>query len=424
MGKTNITAPRGMYDLLPDDIRRWQYLEDIGRQLFRRYGYHEVRTPLVEETQLFARGIGESTDIVTKEMYTFADRKGRSLSLRPEGTASIVRAYVEHKLYTQRPFAKFYYIGPMFRYERPQAGRNRQFYQMGAEAIGSASPLVDFEIIHLSYSFFAKLNFREFVLIINSLGCSKDRPRFAEALRAYYADKAPMLCDDCRKRLDRSPLRLLDCGVENCKGLAAAAPTTQQYLCGDCAQHLETLQALLEEANLKYRLDRRLVRGLDYYTRTVFEIQHPALGARSAICGGGRYDNLVEEIGGPPTPAAGFSIGLEAALVALQGENIEVPPEARPDAFICSVGEQAVREAALLAIQLREAGFFVEFDYEGRSLKAQMKLANKLGARFAFILAEKELAEHSARLKDMSTGEESVVPLGEVRHKLSEANRQ
>ncbi|GAB4345741.1 MAG: histidine--tRNA ligase [Candidatus Abyssubacteria bacterium] len=423
MGKTNIIAPRGMYDLLPDDIRRWRYLEDTGRELFQRYGYREIRTPLVEETQLFARGIGESTDIVTKEMYTFPDRKGRSLTLRPEGTASIVRAYVEHKLYTQRPFAKFYYVGPMFRYERPQAGRNRQFFQMGAEAIGSASPLVDFEIIHLAYSFFAILNFKEFSLILNSLGCSKDRPRFAEALRSYYADKGPMLCDDCRKRLDRSPLRLLDCGMENCKKLAVAAPTTQQYLCLECAQHFETLQSLLEEAKVKYQLDRHLVRGLDYYTRTVFEIQHPALGARSAICGGGRYDNLVEEIGGPPTPAAGFSIGIEATLLAMEKENIEVPPQPQPDAFICSVGEQAVRKAVLMAIQLREAGFFIELDFEGRSLKAQMKLANKLAARFAIILAEKELAEHSARLKDMSSGEESVVPLREVANKISKAQQ-
>ncbi|NQU07881.1 MAG: histidine--tRNA ligase, partial [Candidatus Abyssubacteria bacterium] len=339
--KTNITAPRGMYDLLPDDIPLWHHLETTARELFRRHGYSEIRTPILEETRLFARGIGESTDIVTKEMYTFADRKGRSFTLRPEGTASIVRAYVEHKLYAQRTLTKLYYLGPMFRYERPQAGRNRQFYQIGAEAIGSSSPLVDLEVIDIAYSFFKKLGFTGLTLTLNSLGCSEDRPRFAEALRKHFGDKAPMLCPDCRERLEKNPLRVLDCKVENCKSLAAGAPTTQQHLCEKCADHLDALRELLQRAGIEHTLDPRLVRGLDYYTRTVFEIHHSALGARSAVCGGGRYDNLVEQIGGPPTPAAGFSLGMEATIIAMEKEGLHTPHEPSPLGFICSIGDTA-----------------------------------------------------------------------------------
>lgn len=408
-----------MYDLLPESILQWHLLEETARKLFHRYGYSEIRTPIVEDTQLFARGIGESTDIVTKEMYTFSDRKGRSLTLRPEGTASIVRAYVENKLHARRPFSKLYYLGPMFRYERPQAGRNRQFYQIGAEVIGSSSPLVDFEIIKVSHSFFRELGFKKLILVLNSLGCSDDRPRFAEALRTYFSDKLPMLCSDCRKRLDKNPLRVLDCGVENCKKLAAGAPTTLEHLCGECESHLGVLRELLGRADVEYALDPHLVRGLDYYTRTVFEIQHPALGARSAVCGGGRYDNLVEEMGGPPTPAAGFSLGIEATLVAMERERLQSPHAPAPAAFICSVGERASFEAALMAVRLRDAGLWVEFDYEGRSLKAQMKLANKAGARFAVILGEEELAKESVLVREMATGEESVVPLDALPSKLA-----
>ena len=416
--KTNITAPRGMYDLLPDDIPLWRHLETTARELFRRHGYSEIRTPILEETRLFARGIGESTDIVTKEMYTFADRKGRSFTLRPEGTASIVRAYVEHKLYAQRALTKLYYLGPMFRYERPQAGRNRQFYQIGAEAIGSSSPLVDLEIIDIAYSFFKKLGFTGLTLTLNSLGCSEDRPRFAEALRKHFGDKAPMLCPDCRERLEKNPLRILDCKVENCKRLAAGAPTTQQHLCEKCADHLDALRGLLQRAGIEYTLDPRLVRGLDYYTRTVFEIHHSALGARSAVCGGGRYDNLVEQVGGPPAPAAGFSLGIEATIIAMEKEGLHAPHEPSPLAFICSIGETASLEAGLLAAKLRDSGLSVELDYEGRSLKAQMKLANRLGVRYALILGDEELAQNSARVREMATGEETLVPMADLPSRL------
>ncbi len=408
-----------MYDLLPDSIRQWHHLEETARNLFQRYGYFEIRTPILEETQLFARGIGESTDIVTKEMYTFADRKQRSLTMRPEGTASIVRAYVEHKLYATQPTSKFYYVGPMFRYERPQTGRNRQFYQIGAEAFGSASPGVDFEIIGMASSYFNKLGFQKLILLLNSLGCPNDRPLFAEALRAYFKDKLPMLCPDCRERLEKNPLRVLDCKVETCKALAAGAPTMNQFLCEECKKHFQALQEMLNRAGIEYVVDPHLVRGLDYYTRTVFEIQHPALGARSAVCGGGRYDNLVEEIGGPPTPAIGFSLGMEATIIAMEREQLQAQPEPFPDAFICSIGERAAMEAALLASKLREGGLYVEVDYEGRSLKAQMKQANKLGARFAIIIGEEELAAESARLREMATGEETVVSLRKLPARLA-----
>jgi histidyl-tRNA synthetase len=307
----------------------------------------------------------------------------------------------------------------MFRYERPQAGRNRQFFQIGAEAFGSASALLDFELISLAQSFFSALGFKNLELILNSLGCSNDRPAYANALRAYFSDKLPLLCPDCVERLEKNPLRVLDCKVENCKHLAAGAPTMQEHLCADCINHLNSLRKLLDRAGISYVLDPRLVRGLDYYTRTVFEFQHPALLARNAICGGGRYDNLVEEIGGPPTPAAGFSIGVEATLVAMEKEDLATPTEAAPEAFICSVGEPALLEAALLASRLRDAGIKVELDYEGRSLKAQMKLANKLGVRFAIILGEEELARESARMREMATGEESVVALRKIPARLA-----
>jgi histidyl-tRNA synthetase len=400
-----------MYDLLPDDIRQWHFLETTARNLFHRYGYSEIRTPIMEETQLFARGIGESTDIVTKEMYTFTDRKGRNLTLRPEGTASIVRAFVEHKLHARKSFSKLYYIGPMFRYERPQAGRNRQFYQFGAEAIGTSSTMVDFEIIEMAFSFFTEIGLKELNLMVNSLGCSEDRPKYAESLRGYFNDKLPMLCPDCRKRLDRNPLRVLDCKVENCKKLAAGAPTTQQQLCEECEHHFDILCRLLKKSNIRYTVDPRLVRGLDYYTRTVFEIHHTALGARSAICGGGRYDKLVEEIGGPPMPATGFSLGVEATIIAMEKEKVQAPPPPTPDAFLCPIGEKACIEAALLAARLRNAGLYVELDYEGRSLKSQMKLANKFDAKFAIILGDEELAQESARIRDMNTGNESLVSI-------------
>ncbi len=407
-----------MYDLLPDSIGRWRHLEDTARRLFERYGYSEIRTPLVEETHLFTRGIGETTDIVTKEMYTFTDRKNRSLTLRPEGTASVVRAYVEHKLHARQPFSKYYYIGPMFRYERPQTGRNRQFHQIGAEAIGSASPLVDFEIIEMSHTFFRTMGFQKLHLSLNSLGCADDRPAYAEALRTYFRDKASMLCPDCRERAQKNPLRILDCKVENCKKLAVGSPTTQQSLCDACKVHLDMLLDLLKHSGIDCVLDPHLVRGLDYYTRTVFEIQHPALGGRNAVCGGGRYDDLVEQIGGPPTPATGFSLGIEATIVAMEKENLPAPPARTPDAFICSVGEEASREAALLAARLRNAGLFAEMDYGGRSLKAQMKLANKLNARYVVILAEEELAQGAARIRNMTSGQESIVTFEDLPSQL------
>jgi histidyl-tRNA synthetase len=411
-----------MYDILPDEVWRWQHLETTARELFRTHGYSEIRTPILEETQLFARGIGESTDIVTKEMYTFADRKGRSFTLRPEGTASIVRAFVEHKLHARQPLSKLYYIGSMFRYERPQAGRNRQFFQIGAEAIGSNSPIIDFEIIELAYSFFGTLGFKSLELGLNSLGCAKDRKAYGSILREFFEDKRSMLCGDCRERLEKNPLRVLDCKVENCQKLAASAPTTKQHLCEECIVHLDTVCDLLERAGIKHTIDPRLVRGLDYYTRTVFEIHHAALGARSAICGGGRYDNLVEQIGGPPTPATGFSIGIEATLLAMEKEGAPAPEEPAPDAYICSIGREASFEAARLATELRRENLSIELDYEGRSLKAQMKQANKLGARFALILGDDELARNSARARDMSTGEEETIPTTALVKKLKMAN--
>ena len=394
-------APRGTKDILPDAVGAWTYVENVIRDICARYGYHEIRTPIFEHTELFQRGIGDGTDVVDKEMYTFTDRGDRSLTLRPENTASAVRAYLQNKLYADGGLQKLFYVGSMFRYDRPQAGRMREFHQFGVEAIGGESPAVDAEAILLAYDFLTALGLKGLTLKLNSVGCPTCRPVYRERLQAYFKEHLSTLCDDCQSRYTERPMRILDCKVDADKPFMVGAPAITDCLCAECAEHFLAVQSHLTNAGVTYELDTRLVRGLDYYTRTAFEIAYPPLGAQSAVAGGGRYDGLVEELGGNPTPAVGFAAGLERVLLALEQQNLlpESPPAA--DVFFIVLGDAAATAAFPLLHDLRQGGVRALMDYGGRSMKAQMKQANKSGARYAVILGEDELAQGTAVVRDM-----------------------
>jgi histidyl-tRNA synthetase len=403
-------APRGTQDILPDESWKWNRLERVFRQTAERYGYREIRTPVFEETELFTRGIGDSTDIVRKEMYTFEDRKGRSLTLRPEGTAGVVRSFIEHSMGRSARVTKLYYFCPMFRYERPQAGRYRQFWQWGLEAIGSGSPAVDAEIIGFSVRIFERLGLEGVGARLNSAGCPVCTPAYNELLRKELAPKLEGFCDDCRERYERNPRRMFDCKNERCLELLADAPSILDALCDECAEHFAAVREHLTRAGVSFEVDPSLARGLDYYTRTVFEVHHEALGAQSALCGGGRYDGLVEELGGPATPACGVSAGVERVISALESVGVFDEGAPGPDVYIIAVGDDAELAAAELAAELRDT-VSVERDYRSRSMKAQMKEAGKLGARRVVILAEQEMERGAAEVKDMDSGEQTSVPL-------------
>ncbi|WP_301859824.1 histidine--tRNA ligase [uncultured Megasphaera sp.] len=406
-----ITAPRGTQDFLPEQTADWQILEAKIRHICSLYGFGEIRTPLFESTELFLRGIGETTDVVTKEMYTFTDRGGRSMTLRPENTASVVRAFLEHKLYGEPKVHKFYYMGPMFRHDRPQAGRYRQFNQFGVEEIGSKDPAVDAEIIAMAFQLFRELGLTDLVLHLNSVGCPKCRPVYRQKLLDFFADKKDQLCDDCKARLEKNPLRVLDCKEESCRKAAIGVPELTDNLCDDCKEHFAKVQEYLTAVGIPFVLDPRLVRGLDYYTNTAFEIMYAPLGAQSTVCGGGRYDGLIEEVGGPSTPGIGFAIGMERLLLTLKEQGLLPPvPKNRP-VFIVALGDQAKTEAFRLQQQLRENDIYAEIDLMGRSMKGQMKSANKLDADFTVIIGEEELASGQAQVRNMETKEQVSVPL-------------
>lgn len=411
-------APRGTKDILPERIGQWRYVEGKIREICARYGFSEIRTPMFEHTELFQRGIGDTTDVVEKEMYTFTDRGGRSLTLRPENTASAVRAYLENKLYAEQPVTKLFYIGSMFRFDRPQKGRFREFHQFGVEVLGEQSPLVDAEVIILAVQFLESLGLHDLVLHLNSIGDPACRSRYRARLQDFFRDKWGDLCEDCRERFERNPMRLLDCKNAACQALSQGAPQITDCLSDECQAHFEKVQAYLTAAGISFVLAPRLVRGLDYYTRTAFEIQYAPLGAQSAIAGGGRYDGLVEEIGGVPTPGIGFAVGLERVMVALEMQGIGVPEEAQTDAFLVALGEVAQQAMFPLLIAMRDKGLRVCMDYAGRSLKSQMRAADKLRARFAFLLGETELAEQCGILRDMKTSEQRRVPLPDIIHTL------
>ena len=411
-------APRGTKDILPDSVGDWNYVEGEIRELCRRFGYSEIRTPIFEHTELFQRGIGEGTDVVDKEMYTFTDRGDRSITLRPENTASAVRAYLQNKLYAESNLVKLFYIGSMFRYDRPQAGRMREFHQFGVEALGEANPAVDAEVILLAMSLLEGLGLKDLELSINSVGCPKCRSKYRTMLQDFFRDKLDDLCEDCRSRFDRSPLRILDCKKDSDKPYMADAPKITDCLCDECSDHFAKLKEHLANAGISFQHDPRLVRGLDYYTTTAFEIKYPPLGAQSAVAGGGRYDGLIEEMGGSPTPAVGFATGLERLLLALESQNLLPEKNRSVDAYVVALGEAAQSEGFKLLNNLRKAGLSAAMDFAGRSMKAQMKQANKLGARYALILGDDEIAEGVVMLRSMSDSQQEKVALAEVIGKI------
>ena len=406
-----INGPRGTKDILPDTVAQWTHVEKVIRELCARYGYHEIRTPIFEHTELFLRGIGETTDVVEKEMYTFTDRGERSLTLRPENTASVVRSYLQNKLYAADALVKLFYIGSMFRYDRPQAGRYREFHQFGVEALGEENPAVDAEIIVLAVEFLRALGLQELKLHLNSVGCPKCRPVYREKLQEFFRPHLEELCTDCRSRFERNPLRLLDCKHEHCHALAEGAPRITDCLCDECRVHFTEVQSYLTAAGIPFELDANLVRGLDYYTKTAFEVKYTPLGAQSAVAGGGRYDGLVEEVGGPPTPGIGFAVGLERVLLALEKQELLPEEPEAVDVFVVALGEAAQIPAFKLLHELRAAKLSAAMDFAGRSMKAQMKQANKKNARFVAILGEDEVKEASALLKDMKTSEQKKLAL-------------
>jgi len=411
-------APRGTRDILPDEASRWEFLENSFRERCRLYGFQEIRTPIFEHTELFVRSVGESSDIVSKEMYTFHDRSGRSLTLRPEGTAAVVRAYLENGLHEKPHPVKLYYFGPMFRYDRPQAGRYRQFHQFGLELFGSPQPSADVEIMALSYDMLRSLPLPEFRLELNSVGCRECRPGYRERLREYLRFREEELCPDCSRRYRENPLRVLDCKKPECKDLSAGAPLLTQSLCPQCAGHLARVRELLERLELPYVLNPRLVRGLDYYTRTAFEFVAPELGAQASLGGGGRYDALVEECGGPPTPGVGVAFGLERIiLLADWKERLEAGPA---PVFLAVAGEGLEEEALLLAREIRRLGVPAEVELGGRSLKSQMKYAGKKGFARVIIIGSRELEQDRFLWRDMVDGSQVLVTREELRQRLLE----
>jgi histidyl-tRNA synthetase len=405
-----IKAVKGTRDLLPPATEVWNRVEEAARAVFRTYNYHEIRTPILEETQLFARGVGEETDIVTKEMYTFEDRDGTSLTLRPENTASVIRAFIEHRL-DQRPgVQKLYYIGPMFRRERPQKGRYRQFYQIGAEAIGSESPMVDAEVITMVIEILRRAGLNGFELLVNSVGDANCRPQYIDRLREELRAVAPSLCGDCQRRADSNPLRVLDCKVEADQAIIGKLPTIVEHLCDACREHFEAVKQYLCDLGIAYEVRPRLVRGLDYYMRTTFEVVHGSLGAQNSVLGGGRYDGLAESLGSKiHSPGIGFSIGEDRLVMSVE----DTQPAASLDILIAPLGEPALRHAAVMALALRNSGASVELATEGK-LKRVMELADKLGARFTLIVGENEMAAGRYALKNMSTGVQRELTLEEI----------
>lgn len=406
------SAPKGTHDILPPDTELWQETEATARELFKSYGYNEIRTPLFENTEIFIRSIGENTDIVEKEMYTFRDKADRSITLRPEGTASVVRCYIEHNLYNLPPPQKFFYTGPMFRYERPQKGRFRQFHQIGVEALGEAQPSLDAEMIALLSSFLKKIQLNGVNFEINSIGCEKCRPGYKSALTIFFEQKQGGFCPDCQRRYVSNPLRILDCKVSKCIELRQGAPIIPDYLCSDCKNHFNELSDRLEYLGIPFIVNPELVRGLDYYTKTTFEATSSHLGAQKAVAAGGRYDRLVEEFGGPPTPAIGFAIGMERIVTLLkENKNISLPI---PTFFIATIGRNADIEGLRIAEDLRQKAYRVEVHYGGSSLKSQLRKADRIGARFALIVGDDELKAGRIKWKNLHTKEQGEIEVNNI----------
>ncbi len=416
MGK-NIQAPRGTYDVLPDQSAKWQEVEQKIIELCRLYQYKEIRTPVFEHTELFQRGVGDTTDIVTKEMYTFKDRGDRSLTLRPEGTASVVRSFVENKLFglPDQP-VKLFYTGPMFRYERPQAGRMRQFVQFGVEAIGSKDPAIDAEVISLAMETYRSVGLKSLRLVINSLGDTESRTAHKKALVEHFAPNIEEFCSDCQTRLDKNPLRILDCKVDRANPLMATAPSLADYLNEESRAYFDEVKGYLDELDIPYVIDPNLVRGLDYYNHTAFEIMSEAegFGAITTLAGGGRYNGLVEDLGGPDAPGIGFAMSIERLLLALEMEKVEIGTSDTLDVYVIAMDESAKKKAFSIVKDLRTNKVSADMDYTGRKLKAQMKSADRKGAGFVVVIGENELANGKAAVKEMATGEQHEVSFAEI----------
>ena len=406
-----ITKPRGTIDILPEEMPMWHKIEDTAREVCALNGFSEIRFPTFESTELFTRGVGDTTDVVTKEMYTFSDRENRSLTLRPEGTASVARLLVENGRCSDTMPLKLYYMIRCFRYEKPQAGRSREFYQFGCEMYGSENASADASVISLADMFIKRIGIKNARLNINSIGCSDCRKDYRSALVNYFKSNEDSLCETCRMRLETNPLRILDCKNDSCKALAAGAPRTIDYLCGNCSSHMSLLERSLDAMGIEYTVNPSIVRGLDYYTRTVFEFICPTIGAQSTILGGGRYDGLTKDIGGPALPGVGFATGITRLILALKEAGVEVKEDIRPYLYIAPMGESATLEAARISAQLKNAGISAEYDVVGRSLKAQMKYANKVGAHYTLIIGDNEISTGKAQLKNMSDSSQREVAI-------------
>jgi histidyl-tRNA synthetase len=413
-----VTSIKGFVDVLPGEVEIWQLAEEKAREIFALYNFSEIRIPIVEKTELFSRSLGETTDVVEKEMYTFADQdsKGTSLTLRPEGTAGVVRAYIEAELYQVEPMRKLFYFGPMFRRERPQKGRQRQFYQIGAEALGRSDPLIDAEILLLLSDFFARVGLEGVTLELNSLGCVQCRPAYRETLLAFLKARAEKLCENCRRRMERNPLRVLDCKEPSCIEATRDAPSILDYLCDACKEHFGTVQQLLRDSGVEYKLNPRMVRGLDYYCRTTFEWTTTQLGSQNAVAAGGRYDGLVADLGGPATPGVGFAMGMERLVLLLGMRETRQAP--RPALFLVWVGDPARAWAFSAAHKLRRRGISVEIDGEKKSLKSQMRRADKLRAEQVLIVGDDELGKGIALLRNMDTKGQIELPLDRIEDEI------
>ena len=412
-------APRGTADILPQEQAYWRYIEEKASAICSLYGYERIDTPTFESTRLFARGIGDGTDIVQKEMYSFKDKGDNDITLRPEGTASVCRAYIEHGMANLPQPVKLFYLTSIYRYERPQAGRLREFHQFGYEAIGDADPVIDAEVIEMAWRFYQALGLKKISLIINSIGCSDCRPNYLDNLRKYYDKYVEQLCKDCRTRKERNTLRLLDCKQLTCQKFVDNAPKSEHFLCAACAGHFNLLKKYLDRMELPYTVDHKLVRGLDYYTRTVFEIQPEIEGSQNTLGGGGRYDNLIAELEGKPTPATGFAAGIERIILNLKREGIEVPPVKKPSVFLASMGENAREAAIKLASDLRQAGIGVIQSTGAKSLKAQLRQANNLDMQFAVIIGDEEVAAGTVVLKDMKGNRQETLPTDSLADRLT-----
>ncbi|MGN1168531.1 MAG: histidine--tRNA ligase [Acutalibacteraceae bacterium] len=417
-------APRGTQDVLPSESHNNRFLENTLLEIADEFGFKEIRTPVFEHTELFSRGVGDTTDVVQKEMYTFLDKGGRSITLRPEGTAGAARAFLEHGLYNEPLPQKVCYITSCYRYEKPQAGRLREFHQFGVECFGTSSPAADAEVISLADEVFGFLGVEDIHLEINSIGCPECRKNYHAALKEYFESKKADLCPTCLERLDKNPMRILDCKSPVCSKIAEDAPIVIDYLCDDCAEHFKKVQEYLDEMLIPYSINPRIVRGLDYYTRTVFEFVSDSIGAQGTVCGGGRYDGLIEELGGAHVPSLGFGMGIERLALLLKNQGIKLPEAKRCDIYLAPIGDKASLKAARLAQELRQSGVGAQFDIAGRSVKAQMKFANKLGAKFTVVIGDDDIESGVLKVKNMDSGEITEMPLDSFGEEFLEMSLQ